>query len=206
MVSLAVAPHPLLDLRAFVTTLPADAPRESPDWLTSELAPERGVGVTDEVRARVRDLLRHGGYKPTGRGKPASEYLLRGAPRIHLLVDLCNAVSLASGLPCSVVDLDRLTEPLSVTIAQEGAKYVFNAAGQEIDLKGLLCLCDATGPAANAVKDSQRSKTSVATTRGLCLVWGANALGDLAARTEARYRELTARVGGACHDVALAAG
>ncbi len=206
MVSLAVAPHPLLDLRAFVTTLSADAPRESPDWLVAELAPERAAGVTDEVRARVRDLLRHGGYKPTGRGKPASEYLLRGAPRIHLLVDLCNAVSLASGLPCSVVDLDRLSAPLSVAIAQEGAKYVFNASGQEIDLEGLLCLCDAAGPAANAVKDSQRSKTSVATARGLCLVWGPRALGALAEHTEARYRELTERAGGACDYVALTAG
>ncbi len=27
----------------------------------------------------MRKLLRHGGYKPTGRGKPASEYLVRAA-------------------------------------------------------------------------------------------------------------------------------
>ena len=33
----------------------------------------------EQVRQDVRDLLRHGGYKPTGRGKPASEYLVRAA-------------------------------------------------------------------------------------------------------------------------------
>ena len=39
-------------------------------------------------------------------------------------------------------------------IAAEGAKYAFNASGQEIDLSGLICLCDAAGPCANAVKDA----------------------------------------------------
>jgi len=33
----------------------------------------------EAVRTAVRDLLRNGSYKPTGRGKPASEYLVRDA-------------------------------------------------------------------------------------------------------------------------------
>ena len=34
-------------------------------------------------RASVRDMLRFGAYKPTGRGKPASEYLLNAAAEGH---------------------------------------------------------------------------------------------------------------------------
>ena len=43
-----------------------------------------------------------------------------------------------------------------VGVAPAGASYVFNASGQAIDLGGLLCLFDADGPCANAVKDAQR--------------------------------------------------
>jgi len=44
--------------------------------------------------------------------------------------------------------------PLRVGIATMGMSYVFNASGQTIDLAGLLCLFDADGPCANAVKDT----------------------------------------------------
>src|SRR6185503_4009822 len=135
----------------------------------------------------VRDLLRQHGYKPTGRGKPASEFLVGAASdaplaRINLAVDACNGVSLHSGLPISVVDLDRAREPLSIRVAEAGASYVFNASGQTIDLEGLLCLFDAEGPCANAVKDAQRTKTHGGTRRTLSIVWGTNALPGRAAQ------------------------
>lgn len=138
---------------------------------------------SQEVRAAVRDLLRHGGYKPTGRGKPASEYLLRAAEEgtlqpINLAVDVCNVVSLHSGLPISVVDLDRTNHPLRIAVVptENPTSYIFNASGQEIDVRGLLCLHDAEGPCANAVKDAQRTKTSGATRRVLYVIWGTKAL------------------------------
>ncbi|MHB8872117.1 MAG: phenylalanine--tRNA ligase beta subunit-related protein, partial [Myxococcaceae bacterium] len=154
----------------------------------------------DAVRAAVRDLLRHGGYKPTGRGKPASEYLVRAAGEgalgsINVAVDACNAVSLHSGLPISLVDLDRAKPPFKVAIAPAGAKYVFNASGQEIDLEGLLCLFDEEGPCANAVKDSQRTKTHPGTTRTLAILWGAKALGDRTRRAAEWYRGLLEELG-----------
>jgi DNA/RNA-binding domain of Phe-tRNA-synthetase-like protein len=153
------------------------------------------LAAGDDVRKAVRDLLRHGGYKPTGRGKPASEYL-RGAlvdgafPSINLAVDACNAVSLHSGLPISVIDLDRARAPFSISIAPAGASYVFNAAGQTIDVSGLVCLCDAEGPCANAVKDAQRTKTHAGTLRTLSVVWGTRELPGRAAQAAAWYREL----------------
>ena len=180
---LSVDPHPLLHLGVLVAELPAPiAEIPSPDWLVTMLAPgaDLPVHADDAIRTEVRAMLRHGGYKPAGRGKPASEFLLRAASEgtlssINVAVDLCNAVSLASGLPISVVDLDLAEPPLRVGIAADDASYVFNASGQEIRLAGLLCLHDAQGPCANAVKDSQRTKTHAGTRRTICLVWGTRA-------------------------------
>jgi DNA/RNA-binding domain of Phe-tRNA-synthetase-like protein len=152
------------------------------------------------VREAVRQLLRHGGFKPTGRSKPASEYLLKAVGEgrlasINVAVDVCNVVSLHSGLPITVVDLDRAREPLRVGVAPPGAGYVFNPSGQTIDVGGLLCLFDAEGPCGNAVKDAQRTKTAADTRRTLSLVWGTGALPGRASQAEAWYRALLEQQG-----------
>lgn len=205
---LTVDPHPLLDLGAFVATLPQPLGElPSPPWLLDLLQLEADVPLqrSEDVRAVVRDLLRVGGYKPTGRGKPASEYLVRAVSEgkltgINAVVDACNVVSLHSGLPISVVDLDRGQVPYRAAIAAAGSKYVFNASGQEIDVSGLLCLHDAQGPCANAVKDSQRTKTHEGTLRTLQLIWGSTDLGDRTARATAWYRELLEKLGATTED------
>ena len=201
---LTIAPHPLLDLAAFTATF-AQAMESLPERpeIASLLAPGATAPLAapnDAVRKLVRDLLRHGGFKPTGRNKPASEYLSKASEAgrlssINPAVDIANAVSLHSGLPISVVDLDRLEPPLSVAIAAAGSSYVFNPAGQIIDVSGLLCLIDARGPCANAVKDAQRTKTTPDTRRTLSLIWGTNALPGRAAEAERWYREHLAAVG-----------
>ena len=173
--------HPSAELAVFETTFPrALAAMPAPAWLLQLLAPDAAAPMQrdENVRKSVRDVLRHGGYKPTGRGKPASEYLVRTAQQdglrsINAAVDACNVVSLHSGLPISVVDADRLAPPLRVGLAQPDCTYAFNASGQSIDVSGLLCLHDAEGPCANAVKDAQRTKTHDATTRTLTILWGA---------------------------------
>jgi DNA/RNA-binding domain of Phe-tRNA-synthetase-like protein len=199
---LHVDPHPLLAARAFAVSLPRALGEltASPALEAALSADGAAAGAPfappdDALRGAVRDLLRHGGYKPTGRGKPSSEYLLRavqegGLPRINLLVDACNAVSLHSGLPISVVDLDRAATPLRIGIAPEDATYVFNASGQTIDLGGLLCLFDAEGPCANAVKDAQRTKTHADTRRALVVVWAPASATSRGSAAEAWYRAL----------------
>ena len=187
--------HPALDAGVFVTEFPRPLGEMAP--LPAAAAP---MASDDAVRKAVRDLLRHGGYKPTGRGKPASEYLMGAAAGgtlepINLAVDACNTVSLHSGLPISVVDLELAREPFRIGIAPAGASYVFNHAGQTIDLEGLLCLFDAEGPCANAVKDSQRTKTRAATRRTLSVVWGTRALPGRTERTVAWYRALLGEAG-----------
>jgi DNA/RNA-binding domain of Phe-tRNA-synthetase-like protein len=206
---LTVESHPLLDLAAFTTTFPAPLGSLPPsDELRRLLALDAPAPLRsdDAVRTAVRDLLRHGGYKPTGRGKPASEYLIRAVNEgalgpINAAVDACNVVSLHSGLPISVVDLDRAVPPLRVAVAPEGARYVFNASGQAIDLEGLLCLFDAEGPCANAVKDAQRTKTHDGTVRTLSILWGSRALPGRAASAASWYRSLLAGVGATTGEV-----
>jgi DNA/RNA-binding domain of Phe-tRNA-synthetase-like protein len=198
MIQLALDPHPLLECAAFTTELDrelGDAP-SSPELIAKlTLDAEAPIERDEEVRKGIRDLLRHGGYKPTGRGKPASEYLVRAAGEgklgsINLVVDACNVVSLASGLPISVVDLDRGHGPWRIGVAEAGTTYVFNASDQVIDVSGLLCLFDAEGPCANAVKDAQRTKTSETTRRTLSVVWAAKGMSDRLAAATAWYREL----------------
>jgi DNA/RNA-binding domain of Phe-tRNA-synthetase-like protein len=206
---LTVDPHPLLDLHAFT----ADFPRPlgempSPPALLDLLRPD-AVGpmqADDTVRESVRALLRQGGFKPTGRSKPASEYLIKAVREgllssINLIVDACNVVSLHSGLPISVVDSHQLQggdSSLRVGIAPAGSSYVFNAAGQSIDLGGLLCLFDAEGPCANAVKDAQRTKTSAATTRVHIAIWGTTALPGRAVQAASWFRWLLEEAGVVC--------
>ena len=211
MSAVVVDPHPLLEPGVFAARLPAAlGDSVTPDWLAAllRLDAEAPLASDEAVRTAVRKLLRHGGYKPSGRGKPASEYLLAAATEgtlggINLAVDLCNAVSLHSGLPISVIDVDRARLPLRIGIAPEGATYVFNPSGQEIGLTGLLCLHDADGPSANAVKDSMRTKTHAGTTDVLTVVWGTRELPGRTARATAWYRELCERAGLTTRDVEL---
>jgi DNA/RNA-binding domain of Phe-tRNA-synthetase-like protein len=191
-------PHPLLDLAAFVSEFPRPlGEMPTSEGLRSLLAVEAEAPLqsADSVREAVRSLLRHGGFKPTGRSKPASEYLLKSAREntlgpINLAVDVCNIVSLHSGLPISVVDLDLAAAPLRVGLAPARSSYIFNASGQSIDLSGLLCLFDSTGPCANAVKDAQRTKTSGSTVRTLSLIWGTTALPGRTVQAADWYRRL----------------
>ena len=209
--AIAVEPHPLLRAGAFVTEFPAPLSESpSPDWLVALLKPDAEVPFhsDDALRAAVRDLLRHGGYKPTGRGKPASEYLIRAATdgslgSINLAVDACNVTSLHSGFPISVVDLDSAHSPFRIAIAREGEKYIFNSANQEIDLAGLLCLYDEQGPCANAVKDSQRTKTSGATRHALSILWGCTGYEARLQEAVGWYRELLTRAGASTTAVEL---
>jgi len=209
---LEVVPYPGLSLAALSIELPAPlGDTASPPWLQQALRPEAPAPVAggEALRTAVRDLLRAHGYRPTGRGKPSSEYLVGAAAEgrlgtINPLVDCGNAASLHSGLPISVVDLDRCRAPLRVAVPPPGSTYVFNRSGQEIDVAGLLCLHDADGPCANAVKDAQRTKTSAGTVRALAIVWGTDAPVPGHTSATARWlRELLTQWGATVDDVAV---
>jgi DNA/RNA-binding domain of Phe-tRNA-synthetase-like protein len=214
--TIVVEPHPLAEICTFVTRLAQPVARHATPPAIRALA-EPGatapLASSDAVRTAVRDLLRHGGFKPAGRSKPASEYLVAAVadgrfPAINALVDACNVVSLHSGLPISLIDVDRLDGgSLVVRVAPPGTSYAFNPSGQVIDASGLLCVWDAQGPSGTPVKDAQRTKTHDDTRVALAVVWGTRALPGRTAATERWYRELVAQIDGAViEDVATGAG
>lgn len=198
-----VDPHPLLDPCVFATLFPrplGECPTPPAILALLSLEATAPLKSDDTVREAVRAMLRHGGFKPAGRSKPASEHLARAVGEkalatINPAVDVCNIVSLHSGLPISVVDLAKARPPFRIAIAPAGSSYVFNASGQAIDLAGLVCLCDGDGPCANAIKDAQRTKTDAQTTQTLTVIWGTNALPGRSAQAAAWYRQLLRQLG-----------
>jgi DNA/RNA-binding domain of Phe-tRNA-synthetase-like protein len=143
---------------------------EVPAYLLEVVERARAAGdgfIPPELRQRVRGMLRYGKYKPSGRGKPASEFLLRAAldgemPVVNGPVDVNNAVSLASGLPGSIFDTALSGARLLLRRGTAGESYIFNPAGQSIDLEDLLLLCRETErgwePCGNPVKDAMSTK------------------------------------------------
>jgi DNA/RNA-binding domain of Phe-tRNA-synthetase-like protein len=153
----------------------------------------------------VRDLLRGHGYKPAGRGKPASEFLAGAAargefPRINNVVDINNLVSLETGWPISVIDLDRAGDALELRHGRPDERFAFNAAGPEIDVAGLLCVARVGGEAiANPVKDSMATKLTPDTSRVLAVLYTSRSVAtpDEVRAASRRFGDLLERHAGA---------
>jgi|SRR5215207_6075644 len=85
-------------------------------------------GELPEIQAWRRTFARMG-LKPT-QYRCASESLLRryrkerSLPRIHPLIDLCNAISLAFAIPVAVFDVARITGRLEVRHAAGDESYL----------------------------------------------------------------------------------
>jgi DNA/RNA-binding domain of Phe-tRNA-synthetase-like protein len=125
--------------------------------------------LSAERKAAVRNMLRFGSYKPSGRSKPSSEYLLGAAlegsfPLVNGPVDVNNAVSLQWGYPASIFDIERCGLELLLRRGMAGESYIFNASGQSINLEDLTCVCRAEAgswkPCGNPVKDAMETKIS----------------------------------------------
>jgi DNA/RNA-binding domain of Phe-tRNA-synthetase-like protein len=145
-----------------------------PPYLSSLLARVRETGeafLPPERKAAVRDMLRHGKYKPAGRAKPSSEYLLAAAlkpeleggfPLVNGPVDVNNAVSMEWGYPASIFDAAKAGRELFLRRGAAGESYIFNHSGQEIDLQDLLVVCrrssEGWAPCGNPVKDAMATK------------------------------------------------
>lgn len=155
-----------------------------------------------DIKGRVRQMLRHGKYKPNGRAKPASEFLLKAAgrgdfPAINPPVDSNNAVSLESGLPGSIFDMALSGERLVLRRGRPGERYVFNPTGQQIDLTDLLLVArdmeGDTTPCGNPVKDSMATKIQPDTRHLVAVLYAP--IDEPVARLEGwalRYEELLA--------------
>lgn len=174
--------HPLLYARVFVSEWPAPL---GENYEIEHIRSYFGIKNFDfhpppNIKTIVRDLLRVGGFSPSGRNKPACEYLTKAIEKgwfttdkgINAAVDCCNAISLHSQLPVSVIDIRKTTPPYTIKICPESTSYIFNPSGQILRADGLLALWDQEEPCGTSVKDSQRSKTDEQTIRTLSVVWG----------------------------------
>ena len=153
------------------------------DWFADQLEQARRAVAEpwwEERRNAVRVLLRKGGFKPSGRSKPAQEYLLRclsdeNFPRVNRAVDCLNIVSVRAGLPISLLKKECFPEGARVRFGQPGESYVFNSVGHALDLSGLICVCggDLRGlPVGTPVKDSLAGKIDEATSDVVFFVYG----------------------------------
>lgn len=108
-------------------------------------------GELPEIQAWRRAFARMG-LKPT-QYRCAAESLLRrfrkerSLPRIHPLIDVCNAISLAYAIPIAVFDVSRITERLQVRYAAGDETYLTFAGETEHPEPGEVIFADGAGRA-----------------------------------------------------------
>jgi DNA/RNA-binding domain of Phe-tRNA-synthetase-like protein len=172
--------------------------RDFPHLVAGVLYAE-GIGKDDEVdlaayTARARSRLAGGtegelaeiqawrrtfsrlGLKPT-QYRCAAESLLRRfrkegeLPRIHPLVDLCNAVSAAYAIPVAVLDVDRITMPLEVRYATGDEQYLAFSGEVENPAPGEVVFADAASRAhARRWTNRQSAESAVSDTTSRALI------------------------------------
>jgi DNA/RNA-binding domain of Phe-tRNA-synthetase-like protein len=108
-------------------------------------------GELPEIQAWRRAFAKMG-LKPT-QYRCAAESLLRrfrkegSLPRLHPLVDLCNAASLAFAVPVAVFDAARVAWPLEVRYAAGDEEYLTFGGGTEHPAPGEVIFADQAGRA-----------------------------------------------------------
>jgi len=180
----SLEPSPVLPALIYAEGIaPPEPTTVPPPFLSEAISRVEGAGegfIPAEVRTRVRRMLKHGKYRASGRGKPASEFLLRAAlngefPLINGPVDVNNAISLESGLPGSIFDADIAGRRLLLRWGLPGESYVFNRSGQTIDLEDLLVVCrlsdEGWRPCGNPVKDAMETKITEATRNVIAVLY-----------------------------------
>ena len=154
-----------------------------------------------EIQAWRRAFARMG-LKPT-QYRCAAESLLRrfrkegSLPRLHPLVDLCNAVSLAFAVPVAVLDADQIAWPLEVRYAAGDEDYLTFGGEVEHPAPGEVIFADRAGQAHArrwTNRQSGRSAVSAATSTVLIV---AEALHEQApSDIPELIKTLTAEIGG----------
>ena len=116
------------------------------------------------------------GLKPT-QYRCAAESLLRrfrkegSLPRLHPLVDLCNAVSLAFAIPVAVLDVAEITWPLEVRYAAGDEDYLTFGGETEHPAPGEVIFADHAGQAhARRWTNRQSGRSAVSAATGTVLI------------------------------------
>jgi len=170
----------------------------------AQLMSSEAYEIPEEKRRAVRQLLKLGGFSPTGRNRPAHELLVRDLKErgefhhINNVVDVNNVVSLESLLPISIFDVAKLAPAVTIRVGQPDEGYVFNQSGQWLDVKKCICCCNGAPPGepiGTPVKDSMATKIFEGAGAYLGVIYGTTegwSDDELAAITQ-RFAELLAR-------------
>jgi DNA/RNA-binding domain of Phe-tRNA-synthetase-like protein len=174
-------------------------------------------GAESELRevAAWRRAYARMGLKPT-QYRSAAEALLRrfrregNLPRVHPLVDLCNAVSLAYALPVAVLDLAEVHGHLEVRHAQGDEQYLDFSGAIESPDRGEVIFADAANHAHArrwTYRQSRRSTVTSGTRQVLIVCEGlhATAAADVPALVDALAAEIRPLWGAPCRRGVLAA-
>jgi DNA/RNA-binding domain of Phe-tRNA-synthetase-like protein len=141
----------------------------------SRLAAAGAESELPEIQAWRRAFAQLG-LRPT-QYRCASESLLRrfrkegSLPRLHPLVDLCNAVSLAFAIPVAVFDVSAVTSPLEVRYATGDETYLTFAGEIEHPAPGEVIFADRAGQAhARRWTNRQSGRSAVRDTTAAALI------------------------------------
>ncbi len=161
-----------------------------------------------EIQAWRRAFARMG-LKPT-RYRCASEALLRrlskegAVARIHPLVDLCNAVSMAYGIPVAALDLDRIDGDLDVRYADGTEVYETFAGDTEHPEPGEVSFVDSAGRAhARRWTNRQSGFSAVRSSTSNVLIVAEALHADARADVEGLVGSLATALGGTCATAVL---
>jgi DNA/RNA-binding domain of Phe-tRNA-synthetase-like protein len=170
----------------------ADVVRKVNEHLT--MARERAAHVPESDLPAIRAWRRtyaQMGLKPT-QFRCAAESLLRrirtygDLPRVHPLVDLCNAVSAAHAIPIAVLDLDRIEGDLTVRPATGFETYVSFSGDVEHPVAGEVVYADDAGFAHSrrwVTRQSGRSAIRPSTRRALIVAEAVHDSGETDVRS-----------------------
>ena len=173
--------------------------------------PESELGEVSAWRRAYAQM----GFKPT-QYRSAAEALLRrfrregDLPRLHPLVDLCNAVSLAYAMPVAVLDLARVDTHLEVRHAAGGEEHTGFSGETETVEPGEVIFADAANHAHArrwTFRQSRRSTVSAETQEVLIVAEGLHATAgtDVPALIEALAGSLDGLWGAPRHRAVLTA-
>jgi DNA/RNA-binding domain of Phe-tRNA-synthetase-like protein len=143
---------------------------ESPAALGDRLrAAEEGILKLPEPRAVLEApqiLATRAAYKALGkdpaRYRGSAEALLRraiagkGLPKINVVVDAINLVSVESRMSIGLYDLDRVSGDIVFRAGRAGETYK-GIGKYDLNLEGLPVFCDALGPHGSPTSDSERT-------------------------------------------------